>query len=104
MTEASWGNAATPEIDWRMSAALKNVPRGDSDLAEVTSLEGAVRAWLALDPAHREGAVLTPEHVLLIDGVSMDEVRGAGIGSLAERLPGTTHVPSDKPPELDDAG
>ena len=68
MTEASWGEAGSPDIDWRMSAALENVPRGESELAEVTSLEGAVRAWLALDPAHQEDAVLTPERPLLVEG------------------------------------
>ena len=31
------------EIDWRMSARLANVARGDSDLPEVTSLEGAAK-------------------------------------------------------------
>jgi hypothetical protein len=50
MNEASWGGAGSPKINWRMSVALENVPRGDEQLAEVTSLEGAVRAWLALDP------------------------------------------------------
>jgi len=50
MTEATWDDAAkNPPIDWRMSAALENVPRGNSDIAEVTSLEGAVRAWVTLD-------------------------------------------------------
>ncbi len=38
MAEATWGGRGTAEIDWRMSAALENVPRGDDDLAEVTSL------------------------------------------------------------------
>ena len=37
------------DIDWSMSAALANVQRGGSELPEVTSLEGAVRAWMALD-------------------------------------------------------
>jgi hypothetical protein len=33
MTEAIWGEAAkTPEIDWRMSASLENVPRGETDV------------------------------------------------------------------------
>ena len=54
MTEATWGDQTkTPAIDWRMSASLEDVPRGDADVAEVTSLEGAVRSWAALDPAHR---------------------------------------------------
>ena len=89
MTEATWGDdARTPEIDWRMSAALENVPRGGEDVAEVTSLEGAVRAWTALDPAHRDAAVLTPEHPLQIDGASHATLAGDGIAALAERLPG----------------
>ena len=49
MVEASWGDAASPDINWRMSAALENVPRGLEELVEVASLEKAVRAWLALD-------------------------------------------------------
>ena len=88
MTEATWGDGAmSPEIDWRMSASLENVPRGDSDLAEVTSLAGAVSAWLALDPAHRADAVLTPERPLLIDGVAVPEFAGDAIAALAERAP-----------------
>jgi hypothetical protein len=90
MTEASWGTAGTPDIAWRMSAALKNVPRGDDELVEVTNLEGAVRAWLALDPEHRAEATLTTERALLIDGVSLHELRGDHIGALAEQLPGNT--------------
>ncbi|MBB3348384.1 hypothetical protein [Sphingomonas sp. BK069] len=89
MAEATWGDSGTPTIDWRMSAALENVPRGDDDLAEVTSLEGAVRAWLTLDPAHREAAVLTPERPILIDGASVPAFHGAGIYELAGRLPDT---------------
>lgn len=88
MTEATWGDdAKTPEIDWRMSAALQNVPRGDGDLAEVTSLEGAVRAWTTLDPKHRDAAVLTPERPLQIDGMAHATIAGDGIAALAERLP-----------------
>lgn len=87
MAEASWGDAATPEIDWRMSAALENVLRGEDELAEMTNLEGAVRAWLTLDPAHRAAAVLTPEHPLLIDGASIPLLSGDGIATLADRLP-----------------
>ena len=38
MTEAKWGEAAkTPDINWRMSASLENVPHGDTDIAEVTT-------------------------------------------------------------------
>ena len=88
MTEATWGEGAkTPGIDWRMSAALENVPRGDTDVAEVTSLEGAVRAWMALDTAHRTAATLTTEHGVQIDAVSNQSFAGEGIAVLAERLP-----------------
>ncbi|WP_347303842.1 hypothetical protein V5740_04260 [Croceibacterium sp. TMG7-5b_MA50] len=88
MTEAVWGDAASPGIDWKMSAALQNVVRGQEELAEVTSLEGAVRAWRALDPAHRDGAILTPERPLMLDGVSTAELHGEHIAILADRLPG----------------
>jgi hypothetical protein len=88
MTEANWGkDTMSPDIDWRMSAALENVPRGDSDLAEVTSLSGAIAAWQALDPAHRADALLTPERPLVIDGVTVTSLTGEAIAALAERLP-----------------
>lgn len=88
MTEATWGgNAKTPDIDWRTSAALENVPRGGSDVAEVTSLEGAVRAWINLDPQHKVAAKLTVERPVQIDGVPLDIFTGKGIAVLAERLP-----------------
>jgi len=88
VTEATWGDhAKTPDIDWRMSAALEDVPRGDDDVAEVTSLEGAVRAWLRLDPEHMAAATLTAERPIQIDGVSMTQFGGDGIAALAERLP-----------------
>lgn len=88
MTEATWGDhAKTPDIDWRMSAALEDVPRGDGDVAEVTSLEGAVRAWLALDTEHRQAATLTAERPVQIDGVSLSSFAGDGIFVLAELLP-----------------
>lgn len=88
MTEATWGDdVKTPDIDWRMSAALENVPRGDGEVAEVTSLEGAVRAWLELDPVHRSAATLTAERALQIDGVSLTSFAGEGISVLAEHLP-----------------
>jgi hypothetical protein len=88
MTEATWGgDAKTPDIDWRMSAALENVPRGNENLAEVTSLKGAVRTWMTLDPEHRDAAVLTPEHPLQIDGAAHATLTGDGIAALAERLP-----------------
>lgn len=103
MAEASWGDAASPDINWRMSAALENVPRGQDELAEVTSLEGAVRAWLGLDPSHQQNATLTPEHALVIDGVSMNQLEGEGIGALAERLPGSSQVAADDGSGLPDA-
>lgn len=87
MTEATWGESATPEIDWRMSAALENVPRGDEDVAEVTSLEGAVRAWTGLDSEHRDKAVLTPEQPILVGGASHASFTGDGIAALVELLP-----------------
>ena len=95
MTEATWGDAASPAIDWRMSAALENVPRGDNDLAEVTSLERAVRTWLALDPAHRAAATLTPERPVTLDGAPFAEFDGEGIAALAERLPGAAPAASN---------
>lgn len=88
MTEATWGGeTTTPQIDWRMSAALQNVPRGDGDLAEVTNLEGAVRTWLELDAEHKDNATLTPEHPILIDGATHAHFAAEGIALLAEHLP-----------------
>ena len=77
----------TPKIDWQMSAAIEDVPRGESDVAEVTSLEGAVRAWLTLDPQHRAAATLTLERAVQLDGVSTTSFAGEAIAALAERLP-----------------
>ncbi len=94
MTEATWGkDAKTPDIDWRTSAALENVPRGDGDVAEVTSLEGAVRAWVDLDSKHKVAATLTVERAMQIDGVSVETFTGEAIAVLAERLP-TSATPS----------
>ena len=104
MDEASWGDAASPAIDWRMSAALENVPRGDDELAEVTSLEGAVRAWLELDPAHRAEATLTTERALTIDGASRGEFHGNGIETLVSRLPGRLPATSGAGSDIDEAG
>lgn len=88
MVEATWGDETkSPNIDWNMSAALEDVPRGDDDLAEVTSLVGAVRAWVELDPDHKAAATLTPERPVLIDGVSTASFSGEAISVLAERLP-----------------
>ena len=88
MTEASWGESSkTPKIDWRMSASLEDVPRGDENVAEVTSLEGAVRAWRDLDPEHQAAATLTLERAVLLDGVSLTAFSGDGIAALVEQLP-----------------
>src|SRR4051812_24279229 len=88
MTEAQWGDQSkSPAIEWHMSAALENVPRGDGDLPEVTSLERAVIAWTELDPQHRADATLTPERAVLLDGVSHTHFQGDGIAALAEHLP-----------------
>ena len=97
MTEATWGDEAmTPGIDWRMSASLENVHRGDTDLAEVTSLRGAVRAWQQLDPDHQAVATLTPEHALQIDGVATTSFSGEAIAAPAERLqPDDAQGPDD---------
>lgn len=75
-------------IDWRMSAALENVPRGDSELAAVTNLEQAVREWLLLDAELRAEALLTPEHPVTIDGEENVAFAGMAISALAECLPG----------------
>lgn len=75
-------------IDWQMSAALENVPRGDAELAEVTSLAGAVRAWAALDAELQAEAVLTPERPVAVDGETVERFAGMAIRDLANRLPG----------------
>lgn len=91
MTEATWGESAkTPEINWRMSASLENVPRGDSDVAEVTNLQRAVRDWRKLDPQHQAVAVLTVEHPIQIDGASSTTFAGQGIAALADHLPASS--------------
>ena len=88
MTEASWGDdRKNLQIDWHMSAVIEDVPRGDSDVAEVTSLEGAVRAWLSLDAQHRAAAKLKLERAVQMDGVSTTSFTGEGIAALADRLP-----------------
>ena len=87
MTEATWGDdGKTPPIEWQMSASIEDVPRGDTDVAEVTSLEGAVRAWLTLDPQHRAAATLTVERPVQMHGVATSSFTGEGIAALAERL------------------
>ncbi len=74
-------------IDWRMSAALENVPRGDSEIASVTSLAYAVREWLRLDGELQAAALLTPEHPVTIDGEETVAFAGMAIRALAARLP-----------------
>ncbi|WP_294283521.1 hypothetical protein [uncultured Sphingomonas sp.] len=73
-------------IDWRMSAVLANVDRGGSELAEVTSLEQAVRAWLALDNGLQNEAVLRPERAVVIDGETVAAFEGQAIRALADQL------------------
>ena len=93
MTEATWGSAPnTPSINWRMSAALENVPRGDEDVAEVTNLAGAVRAWTQLDKVHQDAAVLTLEHPIQIDGAATHSFTSDGIAALAKLLPSSSEV------------
>jgi len=88
MTEASWNNEAkTPSIDWSVSAALENVERGGQDIAEVTSLEGAVRAWQSLEPEHKTLAVISIEQPIQLDGVSTSHFAGDTIAALVEHLP-----------------
>lgn len=74
-------------IDWRMSAVLADVDRGGSELPEVTSLEQAVRAWLALDNGLQNEAVLRPERAVVIDGETVAAFEGQAIRALADRLP-----------------
>lgn len=88
MTEATWGDATDrTTIEWSMSAALEDVPRGDTDLAEVTSLEGAVRAWKELDPEHRIHARLSTERPIQLGGVPTAIFTGNAIEELVKRLP-----------------
>lgn len=95
MTVATWGESTkTPEINWRMSASLENVPRGDNDVAEVTNLERAVRDWCELDPQHRAAAILTVEHRVQINGTSSTTFAGEGIAALVDHLP--TSSPSEE--------
>jgi hypothetical protein len=87
MAEATWGDQAKVQIEWSMSAALENVPRGDSDLAEVTSLEGAVRTWKELDSDHQIHARLSAERPIQLEGVPTAVFTGDAIGELAKHLP-----------------
>ncbi|MET0376440.1 MAG: hypothetical protein ABW128_19570 [Rhizorhabdus sp.] len=88
MTEATWGDAAkTPPIDWTVSASLENVERQGQEIAEVTNLENAVRAWLLLEPSHQKAAVLTIEHAVQFNGVATAHFSGRTLAALAEKLP-----------------
>ncbi|MCP8890164.1 hypothetical protein [Sphingomonas faeni] len=94
MTEATWGKSAkTPDINWRMSASLEDVARGETDIAEVTNLERAVRDWVRLDSEHRDAATLTTDHPVQIEGVSSTTFTGEAIAAIAEHLP---PIPSEK--------
>ena len=73
-------------IDWRMSAMLANVERGGNEVPEVTSLESAVRAWLALDNTLQNDAVLRPEHPVVLDGERVAVFAGQAIRALVDRL------------------
>lgn len=88
MVEATWGTpkGLSPE-DWHMSAALEDVPRGNEELAEVTSLEGAVRAWMQLDPELRASARLTLERPVMIGGLPTAALSGEAISALVQLLP-----------------
>ncbi len=73
-------------IDWRMSAVLANVERGGTEVAEVTSLEQAVRAWQTLDNGMQNDAVLRPERAIVLDGETVAAFEGQAIRALADRL------------------
>lgn len=88
MPENTAGPGPDPvDIDWRMSASLEDVPRGDDELAQVTSLERAVRAWAGLDPEMQDRARLTPERPIHVDGMEAAMFTGRGIAVLVRRLP-----------------
>lgn len=70
-----------------MSAALENVPRGGSDVAEVTSRQGAVRAWKDLDGAHQIHARLSTGKPIQFEGVATAVFTGQAIGELVKRFP-----------------
>lgn len=74
-------------IDWRMSALLANVERGGTEVAEVTSLEQAVRAWQTLDNGLQNEAVLRPERSVVLDGETVAAFEGQAIRELANQLP-----------------
>jgi hypothetical protein len=69
-----------------MSVSLENVPRGDQQLPEVTSLREAVRTWQQLEQPAKDAAVLMLERPVIIDGAQLDRFEGQGIAVLVERL------------------
>ena len=75
-------------IDWQMSAILADVDRGGNEVPEVTNLADAVRAWLALDNAMQNEAVLRPEQPIVLDGERIVVLTGQAIRALADRLEG----------------
>lgn len=88
MVEATWGGTNTQSpVEWHMSAALEDVPRGGEDFAEVTSLEGAIRAWMQLDPEHQRQARLTFERQIVLDGLPTAALTGRAIEMLVAQLP-----------------
>ena len=88
MAEATWGDANAPSIDWKMSASLRNVSRGDEELPEVTNLQAAVRAWQQLDPEMKAAAELALERPVNLHGdMPLDNFVGDAIDDLAKRLP-----------------
>lgn len=75
-------------IPWTASAALENVVRAGNDLAEVTSLEGCVRAWLELDDVHKRRAELVMEKAFQFQDEGYTRVfHEEGIAELAKHLP-----------------
>jgi len=96
MTEATWSGSDEGTIEWTMSAALEDVPRGGEQVPEVTSLERAVRAWRELSSEQRVAAVLTSERPVKLPGETpLDRFVGEAIGQLAEQLPDSDAQASD---------
>ena len=69
-----------------MSVSLENVSRGGQQIPEVTSLRGAVEAWVQLDQPAKDAAILVLERPITIDGAQLDRFEGQGIAALVERL------------------
>jgi hypothetical protein len=86
MTVATCCDGGTPKIDRRTSAALADVPPGQTDLPEATSLRSAVRERTGPDPEHGQNPVLTSERAVRIDGTSSTSLSGDVIAALAGHL------------------